>query len=1420
MNRAGILNFWLYDDAEFELSQGRLILRGANGSGKSVTMQSFLPLVLDGDKRPARLDPFGSRDRKIEYYLLGEGDSGISERTGYLYLEFHNPENDKYVTVGIGLKARRGAQSVGFWGFAITDQRRVNRDVFLYHRDLFEQGEGLIPMDRAGLEAAIGDGGEVVREQGAYRTLVNKVLFGFEDEEAYKELLNLLIQLRSPKLSKDHKPSVIYEILNQSLPALSDEDLRSLSEVLEDLDEIGDRLDELKQQRVDLEKLNAVYHQYNELRLYVLSQQVVRMAADAQGAAQTLYHRNEAHETLNHQVAALEERLADLRKSVADATTRMEAIDASQVMEQRRAWETAKQHLQEVERERRGLEERQRQDMALQGRKLEASRAKELEVERAAQEAQASRGKLDVLADETEFTHHVVYAQLWDGSDGRVDAQSWVSLEKDVQSYESQLKSARDLGRQEQRNKEQAETEERRMSEARELRDKRELQVNDCQRALEEVLEQQENNILTWARGLQVLPVADTSWQASIRRLTRYPEVSYGEVQQPIQTALQEAIAGIERERAQAQHQQKLLQAQRDEAKRELAEWQDRRDPEPARSAARVESRKRRLGAGRSVDDGLVGEGGASATGFGGPLYTLCDFHSHVDDKTRAALETVLYQAGLLDAWVSPEAWDDHGQPVNQLATLRHQTAEDEDVWFRPNPLLFGETLANYLKPAPPEDCGLSLQQVDDVLRTVVIANLSSESGADEAESRMFVTTDGRYQIGPVSGVAVIKPQAEWIGVEARRRARLAEIERLQSVIAVLDNQLTEVETRMAGLEERRAAMKEEAGRFPPEQPLRHAGDALHKARLALDGAVEAEQAASDKYKVALQQWRKVQREWLECTRQWSRLKQVSDLDEALEKLHRYEVLSKDLKNAYTAKTKAASDLQGLTDELDSLQGQLKKAEEDVADAVFRERQLQTEIATLDSLLTESGAMELVAQLAALRKTIVDGNRDIDRLNAEKSARMRDLGHSESALDEASRTLTEAKSRLTDGMAELLAEWQLGFVQPLNQTDTTLEELLKGGGVSPNRDGDIDSPANQALIRLSRTVERQWKSRYESRRLEDVQARLNSVFSEVTNSGLREYALEQSFDPSKRRWFVQSLRHGSQPLTPAALLNQIQQMEEEQRALINEKDRELYEQILLHSVGRAIREKIDRAQQWVDEMNRFMSARQTSSGLVLSLAWTPKPARSEDELDTESLVKLLRKGPETLRPDEVDEMRNHFKSRIDWAKDMTGDGTTLRQNITTLLDYRTWFRFTLYYKKGEAARRELTDSRFNVLSGGEKAMAMYIPLFAATDSRYKDSRVTAPRILCLDEAFAGVDEKNMSDMFELLTDMEFDYMMTSQVLWGCYPTVPSLSIYEVYRPDDVDFVTLIPYYWNGTSRQQVLDGDWGSVREVAATTAE
>ena len=111
--RIGLINFWLYDEEIFEFEDGKLLLRGTNGSGKSVTMQSFIPLILDGNKSPARLDPFGSKDKRIEDYLLGSADGEQKEEAiAYLFMELYNTEKKKYVTLGIGLYAKKEDQQI------------------------------------------------------------------------------------------------------------------------------------------------------------------------------------------------------------------------------------------------------------------------------------------------------------------------------------------------------------------------------------------------------------------------------------------------------------------------------------------------------------------------------------------------------------------------------------------------------------------------------------------------------------------------------------------------------------------------------------------------------------------------------------------------------------------------------------------------------------------------------------------------------------------------------------------------------------------------------------------------------------------------------------------------------------------------------------------------------------------------------------------------------------------------------------------------------------------------------------------------------------------------------------------------------------------------------------------------------------
>ncbi|MEU9361612.1 hypothetical protein AB0D35_26360 [Streptomyces sp. NPDC048301] len=51
LHHAGIQNVWQYDEQEFAFGEGRLLLRGKNGAGKSKALEMLLPYLLDGDSR-------------------------------------------------------------------------------------------------------------------------------------------------------------------------------------------------------------------------------------------------------------------------------------------------------------------------------------------------------------------------------------------------------------------------------------------------------------------------------------------------------------------------------------------------------------------------------------------------------------------------------------------------------------------------------------------------------------------------------------------------------------------------------------------------------------------------------------------------------------------------------------------------------------------------------------------------------------------------------------------------------------------------------------------------------------------------------------------------------------------------------------------------------------------------------------------------------------------------------------------------------------------------------------------------------------------------------------------------------------------------------------------------------------------------
>ena len=235
-----------------------------------------------------------------------------------------------------------------------------------------------------------------------------------------------------------------------------------------------------------------------------------------------------------------------------------------------------------------------------------------------------------------------------------------------------------------------------------------------------------------------------------------------------------------------------------------------------------------------------------------------------------------------------------------------------------------------------------------------------------------------------------------------------------------------------------------------------------------------------------------------------------------------------------------------------------------------------------------------------------------------------------------------------------------------------------------------------------------------------------------------------------------------------------------------------------------IKDKIIEAKDWVKNINNIMEIKQQNSNLSFYLDWRPKSGEALDEMDTKDLVEIFMMPSASLKPEDTNRLIKHFRSKIKREEEsMLTNKITYFDMIFNILDYRNWFTFKLFYKKDGNQKRELTDKIFSVFSGGEKAKTMYVPLFASIYAKLDSADSSSPRLIALDEAFAGVDEVNIEEMFALLSSFDLDYILTSQALWCDYKEIKDISICELIKPLTADTVSIKRYRWNGLVRESV-----------------
>jgi uncharacterized protein (TIGR02680 family) len=1354
MNRAGLLNFWYYDDEVFHFSNGKLLLRGTNGSGKSVTMQSFLPVLLDGKKSPDRLDPFGSKARRMEDYLLGEKEVvDRDDRTGYLFIEYKKAGLDRYITTGIGMQAKRH-KGIKSWYFVITDNRRIGIDFDLAHSN---QGDR-VPFSAKELENRIGNGGYLVHSQREYMELVNKYIFGFQASEAYEDLIKLLIQLRSPKLSKDFKPTVIYEILESALPPLTDDELRTLSDTIESMDQTQQQLEQLEREHSSSNRLVKQYHTYNQfilveralkwqdalkkhaqadLRVKALTEENERLSdtiREQEEQKQQFIHQKEVAESerlrlQKHEVWNLEE---EKGKKI-EFTNRLQ--DEIRVIKEK--WDKKQQKYNDLWKER----EQRQNEISIHEKKIKDA-----------------LGEMQFDAEKSAFSQHEVNFKDFERHQGDdFDFSVWL---KEIHQHEQLLEHLKELADDERRLK----VEHNRLQK---LSSEKKKEVDDIRKELDhlgawftEEKQKLGDKVFTWIEQHPRLNFSSDSLQGIARFIEGlYDENRYDEVREKLLESVNDYITRIKTAKNVKQNEKEGKLIEIEAANTELHHWKNLKMPNPERAKGTDLFR-----------DGLLEDGQAFI-----PFYAAVEFQAHVTEDQKERIEAALKQTGLLDSLIT-----------DQSITPKH------DRVIQPEPRLLGFTLADYLRPDIEEDGGpISNKLVDEVLRSISL---------EQDGSGFHIDVDGSYSIGCLLGHAPNEGPSKFIGRSSRKRFQQEKIKEYEGTLEQLQTELNEINLHVRKLDDELTQGEGWKKTIPTDTEL----------GILSDQMIQTGHRFEEQKKVLLdldEQWKdvheKLQAIKLELHQVGSHLHLTLTKDvveEAFKSVKSYRNYFYQFKELFQKCSYLRNRINDLIQHMDETQFELDELKGDENSKVSHLRKEKAEIESIERQLKLQGIEEIRSRIQQVLQELTEADNgiqflqnNIPQLKAQRETIQLQFATAKTSADFWANMANEwahmVKEEISRGFVEV-AE-----VEP-DKITKELETVL----------GKFDRSKLNELLTKAFINEQEHLTEY--RMFEFTEERERPQWFSNTWDDYFEPFMNEWIQLRSRRLIL--MEYKGQRVSPYFVFSSLEVELEEQKGWLDEQDRQLYEDIIVNSVGVILRNRIKRAEKWISEMNKIMETRDNSSGLIFSIAWKPLTAESEQELDTNDLVKLLQRNSKFLNEEDLNRITKHFQSRIEKAKELIqlrNEGLTLHQVLKEVLDYRKWFTFVLSYRRVNEPKRELTNNAFFKFSGGEKAMAMYIPLFTAAYSRYKEAGSMAPYIISLDEAFAGVDENNIRDMFEVVEQLGFNYIMNSQALWGDYDTISSLSICELVRPKNAEYVTVIRYQWDGKQRTFTVDHD-------------
>nr|WP_239341244.1 TIGR02680 family protein [Frankia sp. CiP3] len=1348
--RAGLVDLFYYDVEEFHFHDGRLLLRGNNGTGKSKVLALTLPFLLDGELAAHRVEPDGDRNKRMEWNLLLGGRHPHPERLGYSWLEFGRLRADgiaEYRTIGAGLKAVAGRGIARHW-FFVTGQR-IGPELSLI-------GPTRVALGREKLKDAVDGSGMVYDTASDYRRAVDEALFGLGGHR-YQALVNLLIQLRQPQLSKKPDEKLLSRALTEALPPLDPALVATVAEAFRGLDEEREALRGLAEARTAADAFLTHYRRYAAVAAKRRAAPPRQANSRYEQLGRDLGEADAAHRAATEALAAAQELLAGLADATATLTARRTALQDSPEMRDAEALRSAGEDASRLGRfaADRATESRSADDIVRQRETQRRAARATADTDATAFDAvQATAGQAADAAGVT-AGHTVLLADLKaDQPPYPIASRAGAALVERQGSAVARLDGLLAA----------AVTAETALRAARAELDR----ITSEQQAAAERISAAEG--LTAARGAELVAACARylAGTAHLRvadpdRLLARMEAWVGTLDgpNPVAAAVDEAARAATSELARRQ-------ADIDTERAAADQERDRLDCEIARlEAGGHDAPPVPYTRDRKTRDGRAGA----------PLWKAIDFVDGVSDEHRAGIEAALEAAGILDAWIAPDG--------------RLRDARTDDVLLSPGQLAPAGGLTAVLVPAI-DRAGPSAAPLTDATVTALLATIalgepagSPDASSDDGSGALaddcgtWVAVDGRFGNGVLTG-SWRKESAGYIGEGAREAARRVRLGALRAELARIERRLRELAATAADLSGRQRALAAEHRAQPADSGLREAHIKLaaeHEVRQRVDARHDEAATIVTGRATQAHAARATAREFAADV---GLPADVGALDAVRAAVGDYRVALAGLWPAAQAldrARRAAADAERELELAVRRGAQAREASELAraqADAAAERHRVLVETAG-------AGVEELYRKLDAVAAELARCEKDEQAARRAERDAINGRGRAEGRRESLQETIIAAAAERDQAIAELRAFAATGLL------DIAVPDL------------EIPDPAEPwaptPAVMLARAVNAALDGVDDAeRRWELVQQRVSAEHKVLTDALSRH---GHSVGMSVRHGIivVDVLFQGRKqdvPTLVAALAT-----ETEQRAtLLSAKEREILENHLVNEVAGTLQELITGAEEQVKAINSDLAERPTSTGMRLRLQW--RVARGAPDGLDRVRDRLLRQTADAWSTADRSAVGAFLQEEInrEHAADISGGWA---EQLTRALDYRAWHEFAIQrYQDGQW--RAATGPA----SGGERVLAASVPLFAAASSFYTSSgNPSAPRLVALDEAFAGVDDDSRAKCLGLLAAFDLDVVMTSEREWGCYPQVPGLAIAQLARRDGIDAVLVTPWRWDGHERVQV-----------------